>query len=318
MKLLACDMGGTRIKLGVIENYVVVAERIIPAHSDRGLADRLPAIVEAFQALCASRGTTIGGCDAIAISFPSLVDVSTGRILAAYGKYNDAPRLDLRTWAKSALGLPLAIENDARMALIGEWQHGAGRGCNDLVMITLGTGLGTSAVIEGKVLRGKHGQAGCLGGHLTVRYGGRRCNCGNIGCAEAEASTAFLMDLAQTDKAFAHSALASEPVLDYAAVIRHAHADDDCAKSLLDHSVQVWGSLAVSLIHAYDPERLVIGGGIMASRDILLPRLQDYVAQFAHTPWGKVKVVASVLGDQAALLAAEWLVREQCGPADRR
>jgi glucokinase len=183
-------------------------------------------------------------------------------------------------------------------------------------MITLGTGIGTCAVIQGNVLRGQHGQAGCLGGHFTVRYGGRRCNCGNIGCAEAEASTVFLAQLAKADPAYSDSALAGEPTLDYAAVIRHAQTGDACAKALLDHSIQVWGSLAVSLIHAYDPERLVIGGGIMASRDILLPRLQDYVAQFAHTPWGKVNVVASELGDQAALLAAEWLVREQCELVD--
>src|SRR5207247_4367241 len=100
----------------------------------------------------------ITSCGGIAVSFPSLIDVHTGRILAEYGKYADGPQVDLRAWAREALGLPLAIENDARMALIGEWRHGAGRGSDNLVMITLGTGLGTSAVIEGRVLRGKHGQ----------------------------------------------------------------------------------------------------------------------------------------------------------------
>src|SRR5207302_4305139 len=130
--------------------------------------------------------------------------------------------VDLRAWAKSELGLPLAIENDARMALIGEWRHGAGRGYNDLAMMTLGTGIGTSVVIEGRVLRGTHGQARCFGGHLTVRYGGRSCSCGNVGCAEAEASSAYLATMAKENPSFAGGPLSAEPVLDYAAIIRHA------------------------------------------------------------------------------------------------
>jgi glucokinase len=195
--------------------------------------------------------------------------------------------------------------------LIGEWVYGAGRGFDDLVMITLGTGLGTSAVIEGKVLRGKHGQAGCLGGHLTVRVGGHACSCGNIGCAEAEASTASLAAIAAEHPDFRDSALAREPVLDYAAVLRQAQAGDAAARALFQNSLDVWGALAVSLIHAYDPEVLILGGGIMGSAGSILPPIEKYVARHAMTPWGKVKVVPSQLGDRSALLAAEWLVGEQ-------
>jgi hypothetical protein len=78
-------------------------------------------------------------------------------------------QMDLRAWAREVLGLPLATDNDARMALISEWQHGAGRGCDNVAVITLYTRLGASAVIESRVLRGAHGQAGIMGGHLMVR-----------------------------------------------------------------------------------------------------------------------------------------------------
>ena len=83
------------------------------------------------------------------------------------------------------------------------------------------------------------------------------------------------------------------------------------AKALLSHSLSVWGATVVSLIHAYDPELFILGGGIMSGADVLLPAIQQYVAKHAHTPWGQVRVVASQLGDDAALLAGEWLVREQ-------
>jgi glucokinase len=311
MTILACDLGGTRMKIGLVQNGAVLAQTTEPANSKQGLAPQLPVLKAAWLRLLDGLNLGFGDCAGISVAFASLVDSATGRVLAEYGKFADAPGLDLRAWARQELGLPLAIENDARMALIGEWRAGAGRGMDNLVMMTLGTGLGTGAIIEGRVLRGTHNQAGCLGGHLTVRYGGRVCSCGNIGCAEAEASTAFLADQAKTRPDFCESALGREPVLDFTAVFRQAAASDSCAVALRDHSLLVWSSLAVNLIHAYDPEVLILGGGIMGNADVILPAVQEHVRRYAHTPWGKVRVVASELRDQAGLVAGEWLLCEQ-------
>lgn len=311
MNILACDLGGTRMKFGLVRDGRVLAQSAAPAHSKHGLAAQLPVIAGAWRRLLAEFRLSPAECSGVSVAFPSLMDPVTGRVLDDFGKFPDATGIDLREWAQAELGLPLAIENDARMAMIGEWQFGAGRGCDDLVMMTLGTGVGVSALIEGRVLRGRHGQAGVLGGHTTVRYDGRRCTCGNIGCAEAEASTASLSDLAQGRADYAGSALAREPMLDFAAVFRHAAQGDGCSVALQDHSLRVWSSLAVSLIHLCDPELLIVGGGIMASAEAVLPALREHIARHAHTPWGRVRVAASELGDAAALAAGEWLVREQ-------
>jgi glucokinase len=309
MIVLACDLGGTRMKIGVVNAGRVAAHTVEPSNSKQGLAPQLPVLKAAWLRLLHGLNLGLSDCGGVSISFPSLVDSATGRVLAEYGKFADAPGMDLRGWARSEFGLPLAIENDARMALIGEWQAGAGQGIENLAMITLGTGLGTCALIQGHVLRGCHGQGGVLGGHLTVRYGGRRCSCGNLGCAEAEASTAFLADMI-ANAGSGGDTLASEKV-DYASIFREARAGNRCAIGLRDHSLAVWGALAVNLIHAYDPEMLILGGGIMGSADVILPAIQAHVNRHAHTPWGKVRVVPSSLGDHAALVAAEWLVREQ-------
>lgn len=312
MTILACDLGGTRLKIGVVRDGVVLAQAAEPAHSKQGLAPQLPVLRDAWLRLLGKLQLTLPDCAGISVAFPSLVDPASGRVLAEYGKFADAIGIDLRAWARRELGLPLAIENDARMALIGEWRAGAGRGSDDLVMMTLGTGLGTCALVEGRVLRGRHGQAGVLGGHLAVRYrGGRLCSCGNIGCAEAEASTAFLCDIAVGMPEWDFSSLRRAVTLNYALVFKHAAAGDPCAVELREHSLRVWATLAVNLIHAYDPERVIVGGGIMASADVILPAIQDHVRRHAHTPWGQVEVVASALGDQAALIAGEWLLREQ-------
>jgi glucokinase len=311
MMILACDLGGTRTKIGLVRDGAVLAQTTKPANSGQSLAPQLPALKAAWLRLLAGVNQPLGACSGVSVAFPSLVDCATGRVLTQFGKYADAPSLDLRAWARQEFALPLAIENDARMALIGEWRAGAGRGVDNLVMMTLGTGLGTGAIIGGQVLRGAHSQAGCLGGHLTVRYGGRVCSCGNIGCAEAEASTAFLADEAKARPDFSASALASELSLDFAAVFRQAAAGDPCAVALRDHSLLVWSSLAVSLIHAFDPEALILGGGVMGNEDVIVPAVREHVRRHALTPWGQVRVVASALREQAALVAGEWLLREQ-------
>ena len=311
---LACDLGGTRVKAGVVRDGRVLAQTIIPAHSDRGLADALPRLASAWRLLLDDLQLNVTSCSGVSIAFPSLVDVASGRILAEYGKYSDAMDLELRDWAHREFNLPLAIENDARMALIGEWTHGAGKGSDDVVMVTLGTGIGTAAIMQGRVIRGRHGQAAVLGGHSSIHFKGRPCGCGNIGCAEAEASTAFLKVMALSRANYHESALAAEPVLDFAAVFRHAANGDECAVALRDHSLSAWATLAVNLIHAYDPEILVIGGGIMGSADVIIPFIENHITRRANTPWGRVTVRPSHLGDHAALVAAEWLIEEQSQP----
>lgn len=310
MIALAGDIGGTRIKLAVVANGIIRARRIEPAQADLPWARRVDALAASWCDLCAEAATPIETVDGLAIGFPSLVDSRRGRILDEWGKFPGCAGFDLGAWAERTLGLPLALDNDARVALLGEWRRGAGRGCDDLVMLTLGTGLGVAVVMHGRVLRGAHGQAGTLGGHLTVRYGGRPCVCGNVGCSEAEASSAVLRELAQAHPEYTQSALTREPQLDYEAVFRLAALGDPCALPLREHSLAVWGATVVNLIHAYDPERVVIGGGVMRSRDFILAHLDEYVQRHAHTAWGHVQLVSSELGDDAALLGCEVLLGE--------
>lgn len=305
MAVLAVDAGGTRIKLGVVEAGRIVARSSIDARSDEGLGPQLPRIAAALKQIAPSEVEGLG------MAFPSLVDTSTGRVTRDSGKYRDAMGLDLNSWTEREFGVPLQIENDARMATIGEWRHGAGRGFDDVVMVTLGTGIGTGVIVGGQILRGKHGQAGCLGGHIVVSINGHRCPCGAVGCAEAEASTASLPTLAAEDPGFADSPLRMSDPLDYSAVFGFAEQGDPCSIRLRDRSIDVWGSLGVSLVNSYDPEVVVFGGGILAQGEALLAPIRRRIERDAWMPWGKVQVVTSVLGNDAALLACEWLVQSR-------
>jgi glucokinase len=200
------------------------------------------------------------------------------------------------------------MDNDARCALIGEWQYGKGKGYDDVVLMTIGTGVGSSAVIEGRVLRGKHFQAGCLGGHFTINIHGATCNCGNIGCVETEASTWNIENIARQNADWLRSSLSREKQIDFECIFRLANDGDALAKEIRNQCVEIWGAAAVNLIHAYDPEILVIGGGVMASADFIIPYIQQKTDAHAWTPWGKVKIAAAENINAAALLGAAWLV----------
>jgi len=311
MYTIACDMGGTRIKLGLVKDSKVINTEVIPAYSGKGLKPRLPAIVETINKMCVNQKVKSKDCIGMAIASPGVISSDNRRIASMNEKYFDAPSLDLTAWAKEELGVPLFIENDARMATIGEWKYGAGRNYDYLVMMTLGTGLGTSAVINGQLLRGFHGIGGLLGGHFTVNYNGRKCTCGNIGCSEIEASTVSINELAKAYPGFCNSKLANEEVIEYEAVFKCAADGDLCASYLLEHSLKVWSITVLNLVHAYDPEIVILGGGIMASGDIIIPAIQNYLEKYTWNPWDKPRVVKAENGNNAALLACEWLLKNK-------
>ena len=212
VKALAIDLGGTHATCAIVEDRSMLASEVVATDGTVGLRPVLPEIVRAFHRLLEHTRTNISDCLGLAFSFCALVDSRTSQILSTNQKYDDAQGFDFAAWAKGELGLRMRLENDARMALLGERYAGAGRGFDDIVMTTLGTGIGGAAMIGGKLLRGKHAQAGCLGGHIPVQFGGRQCTCGAIGCAEAEASGWSLPLIAADWPGFAESRLAQERV----------------------------------------------------------------------------------------------------------
>jgi len=307
MLTLAADLGGTRIKIGLIRNGVVVAQRVIDAQSHGGLTARLPAIVYEFEAASAEAKVLISDCDGVGMAFPCLIEPKTGRICSAIDKYPDAVNLDLRDWSRKTLNLPIVVENDANSALAGEWKSGAGKGYRSLVLMTLGTGVGTSAIIDGIPLRGQHGQAGCLGGHVTIDVDGKKCVCGNIGCVETQASSWALPNIVKAHPGFSRSALAGEASIDFRVVFQLADRGDSVAREVRDRSIRVWSAAAVTLVSMYDPEVVILGGGIMKSPGPIVQMMESYINQHAWLGWGKIRVLPGELGDSAALLGLHHL-----------
>ena len=305
MKILAIDLGGTHATCALVEDRRILARETIQLPESESFANTLLALTGPLTRLQSS-----ARAGAIGFGFCGLVDSRNTRIADTNGKYTDAVSIDLSQWANEKFGLPLRLDNDARLALLGEQYAGAAQGETDVFMFTLGTGIGGVAMINGHLLRGKHDQAGVLGGHIPVSLSNRRCTCGGLGCAEAEASGWALPGVAKDWLGFATSALAQRKI-NFENLFACAEAGDKVSRELVDHCLRVWGAAAVAAIHSFDPELLVYGGGVMKSADAILPYIQNYVRENAWTPLGTVRVRAAQLGNDAALLGVVPLFEQE-------
>jgi glucokinase len=310
VKVLAIDLGGSHASCAIVRDRTILTSEAIPADGSENLSALLVRALDAFKRLANELELSLKDCDGIAIGFPGLVSTRATRVLSTNAKYEDAPGLDLAGWGRQNLGLPLRLENDARLALLGEVFAGAAQGFTEVVMMTLGTGIGGVAMIEGKLLRGKHSQAGCLGGHIPVLFSGRPCTCGGIGCAEAESSGWALPRVFEEWSGARDSSLAKYLKIGFKELFEEAAVGDPVAVGIRDRCLKVWCANAVALVHAYDPEIIVMGGGVMKSAGKIIPVIQSHVQKYAWTPWGKVEVRAAVLGNHAALLGAVPLLSD--------
>lgn len=304
MKAIAVDLGGTHATVALVEDRNILATEVIGLEWVDELATALPLLAEAASRVMSDATVGHSEVSAFVLCFCGLADPATGRVLSTNQKYDDATRIDLSAWCQREIGFPFMIENDARMALLGECYAGAAQGETDVVMVTLGTGIGGAVLMNGKILRSKHILGGNLCGHIPVDFKGRRCTCGAIGCAEAEAAGWSLPLVAKAWPGFAKSALSRESAVSFRSVFEHASQGDEVACAIQERCLRVWATLTTGLIHSFDPDVVVFGGGVLASADMIVPYIQKHVMEYAWTPWGKVKIKPAQLGNRAALLGA--------------
>lgn len=272
MHIAAIDFGGTAVKLGVFDSRRLVAVEEVAIGGGRVELEAVAHLVSSL--LGEERPAAIG------IAVPGIVDAGGTRLVAAHGKYADLHDVDLSAWSRARFGCPAVVENDARAALIGEVTDGSARGARDAALIVLGTGIGTAAIVDGRVVRGSHGHAAILGGHVSVDLEGPRCACGNGGCAEALASTwALAADAAEgrvsLGPELSARLTAAGGRIGIRDLIETRHEPESAA--LLDRYIAVWSAVVVTHCHAFDPEVVVVTGGVMRSADVILPAIRDRV-----------------------------------------
>lgn len=303
--VLAFDVGGTRIKAGLVRGTEMLAQHVETLDPHDPAPDLVRMLVDLGRRI---RGDV--AVQALGVSLKGLVDPRQGMLLDVNETWAHLIGRPIAQQLSEASGLPVFVENDARMYTTGELLYGAGRDADNLLCLTLGTGIGSGVAFQRRVLRGPRGFAGILGGHITVEVDGPRCTCGNTGCLEAFIGTASLVRKA-AELARAQHGNGSAPALSTPhAIFAAAQEGDPLAREVVAYFTRYLSAGVVSLIHAYDPDLVVLGGGIAAASAQFVPALQSYIDDHAWTlPRGRVRVSRAELGDTAALLGIAALAR---------
>jgi len=307
MIYIGIDLGGTNIKIGLVRKGHLLCHTSIRSMADQALGERLPFIEEAILDLLVKINASESAIAGVGLSFPSLVDNKSKKILTRYVKFTDADSLDLNGWSIQRWGVPLALENDARAALVAEWQYGAGRAFQNLVLVSLGTGFGTAVLIEGRLFRGAHHAGGNLGGHTIINAHGDICNCGASGCTETEASGWVIHQKWKDHDLYEKSRLSAGSEITFQSVFEWAEKGDALATQIRAHNLKIWAASLYNLAHNFDPDAIIVSGGVMKSKDIILPYLQKHIDENIWQGPGAIKVLAAEQTEFAGVLGMAYL-----------
>lgn len=226
-------------------------------------------------------------------------------------------KFPLKSTVENATGIKTFIDNDANAAALGEFLFGAGKGVENLIYITVSTGIGGGIIINKKLYRGKTGNAGELG-HMTVEPQGPRCNCGNYGCLEAMASGTAIARVAR--ERLQHfeklndekSLLLSYDNITAKEVFECASKGDKLSLEVVDYTSNYLGIGIASFINIFDPEMIVIGGGVSKVGDILFDRLRKIALERSFNVMSStVKIVPASLGTDAGIVGAIAIISER-------
>ncbi len=308
--LLGVDIGGTNVKTALVGVDGAVLSFESREWSGGPPEDAVDAAVSSARSQIRSSGLVPDGCGC---ACAGLVDATAG-VVRYSPNLPEWCDVELSAMFSRELGIPVALENDANAAAYGEYAVGAGRGARNLVMLTLGTGIGGGIVLDGRLYRGSHGMAGEIG-HTTVDTEGPTCACGSRGCLEslanAEAVVARALDLLDGGRGSALEGIAASRPLRAVDVGKAAASGDDVATEALAVVGRALGVGLANVSQILDPDVIVIGGGVIAAGEPLLrPAREELEARLSGYEFRGPRVVPAALGDTAGVVGAALLARE--------
>jgi len=303
--IVGVDLGGTKLAVGLVDDALGIRDRTVsPAattSTEACLADLYRRLDEALS--------TYGPVDAIGVGTASMVDFRAGRVVLSTNlPLRDVPLRDLLA---ARYGVPVAVDNDANVACLAEHRYGAGRGASEMVMLTLGTGIGGGIITGGLLYRGASGAAGELG-HMAIQLDGPRCQgaCPSCGCLEVYASgramdrAALETARARPDSALGRALAAGDDVAG-PLLSRLALAGDPVAVEVLGGIGEKLGAGIANIVNIFNPELVVVGGGAALAAEVFLEPARRVVVARAMAPQcDDVRIVPAQHGPDAGVLGA--------------
>lgn len=305
------DVGGTFVKGAIItENGDILVSDKTPTESDKGQDKVVSNIASLCKALVKSASLTLSDIEAVGMGVPGMIDSERGVVITSNNlRWYD---FNIKESLERELGLTVKIANDANVAALGEMKFAFGGQYKNAVMITLGTGVGSGIIIDGRLYEGNMG-AGAELGHSVIVMGGEECTCGRRGCFEAYASaTALIRDTKRAMEAHKDSrlweigstdAVNGKTAFDY-------KDTDKYASEVVTNYISALACGITNIASIFRPEAIILGGGVCAQGDNLIKPVQDIVDRevFGGTDGPRVKILTAKLGNSAGCLGAAALV----------
>lgn len=311
------DLGGTAVKIGLVDaSYEILAQISIPTNAGRPYEQVIADMGRTAAALLEENGYTVADCPGVGVGSPGIIDSENGIVL--YSNNIQWDHVPLAKELQKYLPVPVFVQNDANCATLGEVLKGAGKGYQNAVFLTLGTGVGGGIVIDGKIFEGGH-SGGTELGHIKCGSEGRRCTCGRYDCLEAYASATALIDDAKEMAGQHPESLLWElcghdlDAMNAKIPFDAADAGDSCGKTLVAHYIGYLAEGITDLANIFRPDIIVLGGGVCAQGGKLTKPLNQYLQEncFGNAVTYIPEVVIAKNGNHAGLIGAAGLVYQR-------
>ncbi|MCH5463427.1 ROK family protein [Lactobacillus sp. LC28-10] len=314
---LGIDLGGTNIKIGLLKNDLTVQEKLkVPTESETDSNRVMTNLIAGVKQLLVQTQTGTDQIKAIGIGVPGQMNIQKGLSIFSpnFANWSNVPVVQL---IENEFHVPTYMDNDVRVNLYGEWQLGAGKGKQDVLMVTLGTGLGAAMITDGRMMYGKSNSAAELG-HLNMYRHGRPCACGSSGCLGRYVSARGMVKTVQEHLAAGETSVISEWIQGdesqiTAKMVSDAYdQDDQVARKVMQETGEILGYGLSSAINMFNPERLIIGGGVAAAGERLLKSTKEVIAGHALKVARDVcDLVPAELGPWAGMIGAGVYANQQ-------
>lgn len=303
--VVGVDLGGTKIYTALVDldgNMIKEITVKTEAHKgDKAVLDKLISTIDTVL-----EGTDINEVKAIGVGSPGPLDIKKGLIVYT-------PNLPFKNFnivqpIKEKYNIPTYLDNDANAATLGEFMFGAGKGSTNMVYVTVSTGIGGGAIINGSLFRGSTANALEIG-HTTVMKGGPRCGCGNTGCAEAVASgTAIMKRGREAVESKVETSLKNYDEVTAKEVFTEAEKGDKVSQDILNDALSYLGITIANIANSFDPDKIVMGGGVSQAGNIVFEKI-DYEMErrCLKIIYDNCKIEKAVLGGKAGVLGAAAL-----------
>jgi glucokinase len=330
--VVGVDLGATQIRAAVLRGATLLSRVGLLVGTEPAPEYLVPRMFQAVQQALVEAKTPLDAIAGIGIAAPGPLNNRTGVVLEP-PNLPGWQRVPLRDLFVEKFGVPFCVENDANAAALGEYMFGAGHGSKELVYLTISTGIGGGVITNGKIMEGITGTASELG-HMTIDWRGGRCNCGNIGCLEyfasgtaiaRQANEAIAMGYGDELLTFAltqHDAdrTADTPLdtvmeavtplhVNARTVAQAARAGVPLARKIIAEAAEALGVGLVNIIHIFNPELVILGGGVSQIGDLLIePARRVVEARAMPVPRDAARIVMAELGTDTGLVGAGALL----------